>query len=118
MLITAIFLFIFALISGVFLGVYILFGKTYPPMGLAIAHGTLAVGALALAIAGAVGAAAATLFGFSLGSLALAALAGVFLFSCQLRGRAHPTLVVVLHALLALAGFIGFALAALMSLVK
>jgi len=85
-------------------------------MPLAIAHGALAIAALALGLAGAIGAGGATLMSFALGALTLAALAGSFLFSCQLRGKPHPRPAVVLHALLGLGGFIGFALAALISL--
>jgi len=105
-------------ISGVFLGVYIFFGKTYPPMPLAIGHGASAVTALALAIAGSIGASAATLLKVALAVLAFAALGGAFLFSCQLRGKPHPWPAIVLHALLAFGGFVGFALAALTSLTR
>ena len=118
MLIATIFLLIFAVISGVFLGVYIFFGKTYPPIALAIAHGASALTALALAIAGSMGASAAPLLKVALAALVVAALGGAFLFSCQLRGKPHPWPALVAHALLAFGGFVGFTLAALTSLAR
>ena len=113
MLLTAIFLLIIALIAGVFLAVYILFGNEQPPMPLALVHGGLAAAALILTILRAVAPAASMLLKVALAVLLLTAAGGFFLFKFQLSGKRHPKAVVVLHGILGVGGLVCLALAAL-----
>jgi len=103
MLTAAIVLFLLAAIGGVIMAVRI-FRRIQPPMTLALAHGALAATALVLAIVAAVASGAAPLLKVGVAVLILAALGGFFLFSFQLRGKAHPKAVVLLHGLLAAGG--------------
>jgi hypothetical protein len=108
-------LFAIAALGGIVLAVmhFRAGGKTHPPTSLAMLHGTLAVVALIFLIVGI----AATADGFSAGfsSLAvlalllfvLAALGGAYMFfGKHLRGKPLPSPVVVIHGLVAGAGFV------------
>ncbi len=81
---------------GIFRG-----AKRWAP--LALGHGVLAVTALVLALVVAIET-GGTAIKYGISALALAALGGFFLLSFHLRGKPHPWVVVVLHALLAVSG--------------
>lgn len=112
MLVTAIFLLIFAVLAGVFLAVYILFAKEQPPLGLALVHGALVALALILTIWRVLQPGASGLMQVAAGVLLLAAIGGLYLFGFQRNGKPHPKGVVVLHALLGVAGLVCLTLAA------
>lgn len=103
MLKIAILLFLIAALGGVIMAVRI-FRDGRPSMVVAFLHGTFAATALLLAIWEAVRPGAAPLLKYGTAALVLAALGGFFLLSFQLRAKAHPKAVVVLHALLAVGG--------------
>jgi len=112
MLIAAIVLFLVAAVGGVIMAVRI-FRSLHPPMSLALAHGGLAATALVLAIIATVFSGPTPLLKAGVAVLILAALGGFFLFSFQLRGKAHPKAVVLLHGVLAVGGVVCLALVAL-----
>ena len=84
-------------------------GRERPPTALAVVHGLVAAAALVLLIIGVAGAVAG-MSALPLAALALfviAALGGAYMFlGKHLRGQALPGPVVVLHGLLAVAGFL------------
>jgi len=71
---------------------------------LALGHGVLAATALVLALLVAIAPGVAAIVKYGVAVLVLAALGGFFLLSFHLRGKPHPRVVVVLHALLAVGG--------------
>jgi len=78
-------------------------GRTTMPLGLALAHGGLAAAGLATLIwAVAMGLSSKT----PLVLFLIAALGGFFLFSFQLRQKAIPIGVMVVHALVAVIAFV------------
>lgn len=84
-------------------------GRERPPTPLAIGHGVVAAAALVLLILGVFGAPAGTsaLPAIALAIFVLAALGGAYLFlGKHLRGQALPSTVVVVHGLVAVAGFL------------
>ena len=103
MLTTAIVLFLIAAVGGLVMAVRI-FGNNQPPAAIAVIHGVVAATALVIAIIVAIGANASSLVKGGVGVLVVAALGGFFLLSFHLRKVLHPKGVVVLHALLAVAG--------------
>ncbi len=102
MLTASIILFLYAVLSGLVMAIGIFRGAK-PWVPLSLGHGVLAATALVLALLVAIetGVAAIT---YGVATLALAALGGLFLLSFHLRGKPHPWVVVVLHALLAVGG--------------
>jgi hypothetical protein len=70
---------------------------------LALGHGVLAATALVLALLVAMATGVAAIK-YGVAVLVLAALGGFFLLSFHLRGKPHPWVVVVLHAVLAVDG--------------
>ena len=102
-MLTAVVLFLLAALGGIAMALKIFRGNV-PPMPLALGHGALAAVALVLALIAVVGAEVAPLARIGVGVLVVAALGGFFLFSFHLRGKPHPKAVVVLHAVLAVAG--------------
>jgi hypothetical protein len=102
MLTASIVLLLYAAFSGLFMAVDIFRGAK-PWVLLALGHGVLAATALVLALlVGIATGVAAIKYGIAV--LVLAALGGFFLLSFHLRGKPHPWVVVVLHALLAIGG--------------
>src|SRR5690348_11697608 len=105
MLLASIVIFGVAALGGLVLAIQRFRGKLQPSLGLALVHGAAAATALVLLILVVAGAAAGTLSKAALGLFLVAALGGFFLFATHLQKKALPIPVVVLHALLAVAGF-------------
>ena len=102
MLTASIVLLLYAALSGLFMVVGI-FSGAKPWVPLALGHGVLAATALVLALLVAIATGVAAIK-YGIAVLVLAALGGFFLLSFHLRGKPHPWVVVVLHALLAVGG--------------
>jgi ABC-type maltose transport system permease subunit len=99
----AIVLFALAALGGIVMAVMRFRGRELMPLGLAILHGLLAAAglvALIWAVTEGLGAKA------SLALFIVAALGGFVLFSFQLRRKAIPIGVMVVHAVVAVAGFL------------
>jgi hypothetical protein len=106
-------LFALAAIGGVILAVIRFRGAPYPPMGLALVHGAAAAaGLIALFMAVAPGGAPSSAT-TALVLFLLAALGGFFLFSYHMRKLALPSWLVVVHALVAVVGFLVLAMVVL-----
>ena len=103
MVVYAVVLFLIAAAGGLYMAARI-FGGAVPPVAVAVAHGALAATGLVLAILAAMASDAVPLVKYGAGILFLAALGGFFLLSFHLRKVPHPKGVVVLHALIAVAG--------------
>jgi hypothetical protein len=99
----AVVLLLIAAAGGLYMAARI-FGNAFPPVAVAVAHGALAASGLVLAIVAAMASDAVPLVKYGAGILFLAALGGFFLLSFHLRKVPHPKGVVVLHALIAVAG--------------
>jgi hypothetical protein len=99
----AVVLFLLAAVGGLVMATRI-FRGAQPPVIVAAGHGVLAATALVLAILAAIAADAAPAVKYGAGILFLAALGGFFLLSFHVRNKPHPKAVVVLHALIAVAG--------------
>lgn len=103
MLTWSIVLLVGAALGGLVLASLIFRNRT-PPIPLALGHGAIAVTGVVLALLAAMQPDAPLAINYGVATLVLAALGGAFLFSFQLRGKAHPRVVVVLHALFAIGG--------------
>ncbi len=103
MLTWSIALFVVAALGGVLMAISV-FNNRLPNMGLALAHGGLAAAALLIALYAVIIGEVPAMVRYGAALLVVAALGGFFLFSFHLRRKAHPKPVVVLHALLAVAG--------------
>ena len=102
MLTASIILFLYAALSGLVMAVGIFSGaKPWGP--LALGHGVLAATALVLALLVAISTGGAAVK-YGVAVLFLTALGGFVLLSFHLRGKPHPWMVVVLHALPAIGG--------------
>ncbi len=103
MLTASIVLFLYAALGGLVMAAGIFRGaKLWVP--LVVGHGVLAVMALVLALWVAIAPGVAAIVKYGVAVLVLAALGGFFLLSFHLRGKPHPRVAVVLHALLAVGG--------------
>src|ERR1039457_3196677 len=103
MLTASIVRFLYAALSGLVMAVGIFRGaKLWVPP--ALGHGVLAATALVLALLVAIAPGVAAIVNYDVTVLVPAALGGFFLLSFHLRGKPHPRVVVVLHALLAVGG--------------
>ena len=100
---SAVVLFLLAAMGGLYMATRI-FKGAFPPVLVAVGHGGLAATGLVLAILAAMSPAAAPLVKYGAGILFLAAMGGFFLLSFHLRKAPHPKAVVVIHALVAVAG--------------
>ena len=97
-------LFALAALGGIGLAIMRLRGRPTLPLGLAVAHGLLAAAGLVVLIWAVFGqglAAKASLVLFI-----IAALGGFVLFSFQLRQKAIPIAVMVVHAIVAVIAFV------------
>lgn len=94
-----------AALAGVVLATIRLRGKPYPPMALALLHGTFAALGLVAVIVAVSGSPLHRGTG-GLVILLVAAAGGFVLFTNHLRKAALPIPLVVVHALAALAGFL------------
>jgi len=102
----ALVLFALAAVGGVILAVIRFRGQPYPPLGLALVHGAAAAaGLIALLVAVSRGGAPSSAT-TALVLFVIAAAGGFYLFSHHLRKVALPTWLVVVHALVAVAGFL------------
>lgn len=83
-------------------------GRERPPTALAVGHGLIAAVALVLLIIGVLGAAGPSMLPVAaLAIFVVAALGGAYLFlGKHLRGQPLPSAVVVVHGLVAVAGFL------------
>lgn len=99
----AVVLFLAAAVGGLYMATHI-FKGAFPPVVVAVGHGALAATGLVLVILAALTPDATPLVRYGAGILFLAALGGFFLASFHLRKTPHPRGVVVLHALIAVAG--------------
>ena len=102
MLYASIVLLLYAALSGLVMAVGI-FRRAKLWVPLAVGHGVLAATALVMALLVAIATGGAAI-NYGVSALVLAALGGIFLLSFHLRGKPHPWVVVVLHALLAVGG--------------
>jgi peptidoglycan/LPS O-acetylase OafA/YrhL len=102
MLYVSIILFLYAVLSG-FVMVVGIFRGAKPWVPLALGHGVLAATALVLALLVAISTGVAAIK-YGVAVLFLTALGGLLLLSFHLRGKPHPWVVVLLHALAALGG--------------
>lgn len=105
LLIIALILFLLGAIGGLVMATQSFRGQL-PPWWLAAAHGVLVATGLVLLIIALVLGSAATLYNISLVLLVIAALGGFYLLSFHLRKENHPRAIVVVHALLAVAGVV------------
>lgn len=105
MLVSALVIFAIAAVGGLLLATHVLRDK-FAPWVLSVAHALLGAAGLVVLIVMLVTGSTAqqVLIGFVL--LLVAALGGSFLASFHLRKKLPPKAVVVVHALLALAGFL------------
>ena len=103
MALTALILFALAAVGGLFLAVRH-FQQAGLPRPVVLIHGVVAAAALVLLALAYFGGFAAA--GLPLLLLVIAALGGFFLLSFDLRGRRLPSAVVVIHALVAVAGVV------------
>lgn len=102
MLYASVVLFLYAVLSGLFMVVSIFRGAK-PSVPLALGHGILASTALVLALLVAIATGVAAVE-YGVAILVLTALGGFLLLSFHLRGKPHPWVVVLLHALPAIGG--------------
>lgn len=108
----AVLCFLVAAAGGLYMAARI-FGGAMPPVAVAVLHGALAATGLVLAVIAALASGAPDLVKYGAGLVFIAALGGFFLASFHLRKVPHPKGVVVLHALIAVAGVGCLALALL-----
>lgn len=108
----AVVLFALAALGGLFLAVRHFKGQSLP-MPVSLIHGAAAATGLVLVILAYFGGGGAATSGLTLPLIILvvAALGGFFLFSFHLRGLRAPNAVVVIHALVAVVGFLALVLA-------
>lgn len=102
MLYVSVVLLLYAVLSGLIMVIGIFRGAK-PWVPLALAHGVFAASALVLALLAAIATGEAAIK-YGVAVLFLTALGGFLLLSFHLRGKPHPWVVVVLHALPAVGG--------------
>ena len=103
---TAAILFAIAALGGIIMAMIRLSGRDYPPMWIAIIHGLFAAAGLVMLLTVVFGTAAARSIQIALLLFVVAALVGFALFYHHLKGRPLPIPTMVIHALIAVAGFI------------
>lgn len=102
---SSVILFALAALGGLVLA-YLHLKKNGAPLGLAVLHGILAVAGLVLLLVFMSQGHAA---GFLMGAVilfVLAALGGLFLFTLHIKTRPLPSAIIVLHAVIAVSGFL------------
>ena len=105
MLFAAIACFALAALGGAVLG-YLQLKRANAPLGLALLHGLLAVVGVILLIMSISQGAAGNVLMAALVLFLVAALGGLALFTIHLRRRPLPVMLIVLHALIAVAAFV------------
>ena len=103
MLNIAIALFLIAAVGGLVMALRIFKGQL-PPIFLAVLHGALAATALVLVLLLVMAGGVRPLLMYGAGILVVAALGGFLLLTFHVRKVPHPKAVVVIHALVAVAG--------------
>lgn len=105
-------LFAIAALAGLYLA-FNHFTKKTPPIGIALLHGALAATGLVLLLVHLMTQEGPSLLYYAVGLFAVAALGGFLLFSFRLRKISPPPAFIVVHALLAVSGFVCLVLAQL-----
>jgi len=103
---TALVLFGLAALGGLAMAIQRFRGAPHPPLPLALVHGAAAAAGLVVLILAVAGAGAPSLAKTALVVFLIAALGGFFLLSIHLRKQPLPIPVVVVHALVAVTGFV------------
>lgn len=109
----ALILFALAAAGGLVLALQRFSGKPVPSLPLALMHGTAAASGLIALIVFVAGGGGPGSVKVALGLVVLAALGGSYLFSRHLRNLALPIPLVIVHALVAVAGFLTLLVSAL-----
>ena len=102
----AIVLFAVAALGGLYMAVVRFRGAERPPTGIALLHGALAAAGLIALIVVVTGAGAPAAAKTALIVFIVAALGGFFLFTQHMSKKALPIPVMVVHALVAVIGFV------------
>jgi hypothetical protein len=110
MLLLATILFALAALGGLYLAANHFSGKV-PPMAIALLHGALAATALVLVVAQFAMGSGSSYLTYSVVLFVIAALGGFFLFSFRLRKMKAPNMLIPVHAIAAIAGFVCLVLA-------
>jgi len=105
-MIVAIVLFAVAALGGLYMAVVRLRGAERPPTGIALLHGALAAAGLIVLIVAVADGSAPAAARTALVIFIVAALGGFYLFAQHLSKKALPIPVVVIHALVAVVGFV------------
>ena len=105
LLISAAILFALGALGGLVMALRAFRGDTIPPM-LAAGHGILGAAGLVLLLLAAITGVAGNTATIALGILVVAALGGFYLLSFHIRKEQHPKAVIVVHALIAVVGFL------------
>ncbi len=109
----ALVLFGIAALGGLVMAAIRLRGAERPPTGIALLHGALAAAGLIALIVAVVGGSVPGLARTALIIFIVAALGGFFLFAQHMQKKALPIPVMVIHALVAVVGFVLLLVAAL-----
>ncbi len=102
---TAAVLFALGALGGLFMAVRVFMNLSIPAV-VAVLHGVFGAGGLVLLLGAVVSGAGRGTACAALGVLVIAALGGFYLLSFHLRDKPHPRAVIVVHALVAVAGFL------------
>ncbi len=102
----ALVLFALAALGGAYMAMLRFRGAERPPMAIALVHGGAAAAGLIALILAVAGVPAPGLGKVALGVFVVAALGGAVLFGNHLQKRALPKNIVVIHALVAVTGFV------------
>lgn len=105
-MILAVVLFALAAVGGLVMAILRFRGRGLPPLALALVHGLAAAAGLIALIAAIAGGGAPSAATAGLVVLLLAALGGFVLFSHHLRRKDLPIGLMVVHALVAVVGFL------------
>ncbi len=112
-MVIALVLFGLAALGGLYMAAVRFRGAERPPTAIALVHGAAAAAGLIALIVAVVGATVPGLARTALVVFIVAALGGFFLFAQHLQKKALPINVMVVHALVAVAGFVLLLVAAL-----
>jgi hypothetical protein len=113
-ILVALILFALAATGGVIMAVMRFSGRSTPPLGLAVVHGLAAASGLVVLIAGIAMGTTSTATTVGLVLMVIAALGGFVLLSNHLRKKDLPIPIMVIHGLVAVAGFVTLLLGAAM----
>jgi hypothetical protein len=102
----ALVLFALAALGGLYMAVVRLRGAERPPTGIALVHGAGAAAGLIALIVAVMDASAPSLARTALIVFVVAAAGGFFLFAQHMQKKALPIPVMVIHALVAVTGFV------------